>query len=221
MSLIQIFHNREFGIVCSDGRVSKSLRNGFWYKLLGPRMVRPRRVAIEGETARKFAVLSSSPGLVLAGGSSFSRLLDWAVFEGVRHQYENLPEASFDGVAAMVESAMNEAWGAFSIPSSELMNLSLLGYDSVQMRVRCRTFGRKGRHREVSESEAAASVGGAVEGKGEIFGNQLVDLMGDVHSAETARKAMLTLAADLSASRPEVIGPPYSFAIVTQREIAL
>jgi hypothetical protein len=100
VSLILTYHNPTFGIVCSDGRVSRRKPDG-------------SHEAVEGESARKFVVLR--PGLVLAGSSSVHKWLDYAIFDCVRRYVESVPDASFDAVAGFVALAVPNAEAAFGL----------------------------------------------------------------------------------------------------------
>jgi hypothetical protein len=102
MSLIVTYHTKDFGIVCSDGRVSLRLPDG-------------RFRAVLNETVRKFIVLRASPALVLAGSSSISKWLDFSVCDAMRRFIENFPEASFDQVAGTIGPTVYEARSAFRI----------------------------------------------------------------------------------------------------------
>src|SRR6266566_1499691 len=102
MSLIQTYHNRDFGIVCSDGRASVLLPDG-------------HRAAVPEENARKFIILRTNPGLVLAGSSSVSKWLDFSVCEAARRYVEDFPEATFDDVAMIIVPTIYEAQDAFHI----------------------------------------------------------------------------------------------------------
>src|SRR6267378_5858258 len=102
MSLAVTFHNGEFGIVCSDSRVSMLLPDG-------------RHAAMPGETARKFIILREAPGLVLVGTSSISRWLDFSVYGALRNYVEYFPEASFDQVAGIVGPTVYEARAEFGV----------------------------------------------------------------------------------------------------------
>ncbi len=76
MSLILAFHNKDFGVVCTDGRVSMRLPDG-------------SQVACPGEVGRKSAALK--PDLILAGSSSWSKELDYYIFGRIREFVQDYP----------------------------------------------------------------------------------------------------------------------------------
>ncbi len=222
MSLVMLYHSRRFGVVGCDGRISTK-RYKPWSRLKP--WERPHLVALPERIARKFVILRPSPGLVLAGTGSYSAYCDYAVYETVRQHVDVFPNATFDQIAEIIPRTVREASAALQAPRDSHMNLSLMGFDQIQGRVRLRAFTCTPRsHHETDECEAGATVTGSLKaeaGEAELFGNRLFELIDGEYSPESVQRAMLSLGAEISASRPEVIGPPYSFAIVTQREIAL
>ena len=244
MSLAVTFHNGEFGIVCSDSRVSMLLADG-------------RHAAMPGETARKFIILREAPGLVLVGTSSISRWLDFSVYGALRNYVEYFPEASFDQVAGIVGPTVDEARAEFGVlsgarsataassrakerPNSGKMYrflagkffgapsaspkvftsadgnfLNLLGYDRERMRVRNRVFSCTDRC-EQSEQQSGVTISGFLDPEEAwVFAGKFLDRL----ARETPKcviEAMLSLAAEISASHPETIGPPYCFHLVTK-----
>ncbi|PYT48484.1 MAG: hypothetical protein DMG44_14425 [Acidobacteria bacterium] len=232
MSLIQSYHSKDFGIVCSDGRVSVRHPDGHY-------AARPK------ETARKFKVLRASPGLVLAGSSSVSKFLDFSVYDAVRRYVEKFPEASFDQVAGIIVPTVHAAALSYAkevgksagkayrflvskflrarsarpklFDSTDRVNLNLLGYDRERRRVRNRIFCCTDRSSDEWEHDSGVAIIGDVDSEeGIAAGDKLLELIGRDRTPQAVAKAMLSLAAEISASHPETIGPPYSFHLITK-----
>jgi hypothetical protein len=231
MSLIQTYYTKDFGIVCSDGRVSVTLPDG-------------RHAAVPHKIVRrKFIILRADPGLVLAGSSSISKFLDFSIYEAVRRYVEDFPEASFDQVSGIIGPTVYEARAEFGISdarpskvrrfladkffrgpwaspkfldSTDGNFLNLLGYDRAQMRVRNRTFSCTDRCQE-SEQDSGVTISGFVDPERAFeFAGELLELIGRQPTPKVIMEAMLSIAADISALLPETIGPPYTFHIVTK-----
>ncbi len=216
MSLAITYHEKEFGIVCSDGRVSERMPSG--------------RYAVRKETARKFEVLRARPGLVLAGTSSISSWLDFAVYDAVRRYAEDFPEATFDQVARIIGPAVYEARAAFrvvrclsapsAIPkffrSTDGSSLNLLGYDRERMRVRNRVFSCTAHYDEWERENGVTIIGDVDADEGWEFAGKFLELVGRDHRPKVIVESMLSIAAEISASHPETIGAPYFFHLVTK-----
>jgi hypothetical protein len=233
MSLIQTYHNKDFGVICSDGRVSQLLPDG-------------RRAAKPKETAIKFVVLRASPGLVLAGSSTVSQWLDLTVYRDVHRYVEKFPEASLDQVAGIIAPTVHTAAlsyakevgklrrkifrllvvilrAPFASPkifgTGDRVNLNLLGYDRAKMRVRNRVFSCTAHSPEQWERDDGVTISGDVSTEeGDFFGDKLLELIGNEYTPKSVAEAMLSIAAEISALRPETIGPPYSFVVVTRAD---
>jgi hypothetical protein len=233
MSLLQSYHNKDFGVVCSDGRVSVRLRDG-----------RPR--ALQQETAKKFIVLRRSPDVILCGTSSHSKLLDFSVHAAVRRYVTVNPEASFDQVASVIAPTFHETLDALGIvngahrppggklgekiyrflvgrfpekffDSSDRLNLNLLGYDPGRMRVRNRVFSCTCSSCDEWEHESGVTISGFLDSdEGIVYGDKLLELIGRPRTPQSVEKAMRSIADQISARYPETIGPPYCFHTVTR-----
>src|SRR6266404_6370140 len=193
MSLILSFHNPGFGVVCCDGRVSKRLPDG-------------SRVAVPGEVGKKFAVLK--PGLALAGSSSHSAVLDLQIFALMQGLVRNSPELSYEQVASLVPVAVANAETLLSISGPRTVSLILLGYDPAEQRVRNVAFAFTDGVCEQSEYESGCACSGFIETDEEIP-RRLLDRMDDPRTVEGVTGAMLSLAAEIAANRPNVVGAPY------------
>ena len=199
-------HNPDFGVVFSDGCESRPLADG-------------TRERVEGRVARKFVVLRPRPKMILAGTSSLTKWFDFAIYEAVRRFVEMHSQATFDDVRGAISSTVQEAFRGFNLPADPRLNLNLLGFDSEQQRVRCTLLAFRDCDCEESEHEAGASVSGFVEPE-EGFARELLDRMCGEQTLEAACVAMQRLAVKISASRPEAVGPPYFFDVVTMEERA-
>jgi hypothetical protein len=201
MSLILAYHNESFGAVLCDGRVSKRLSDG-------------SRVAMAGEVGKKFAVLKS--GLVLAGSSSHSAVLDLQIFALMHELVRNSPELSYEQVASLVPVAVANAESVLSVSGPRTVSLILLGYDSAARRVRNVSFAFTDGLCEQSEYPSGAVACGFIEPE-ERVGHALLERMGDERTESAVLAAMESLAADVAATRPNVVGPPY-FTQIVRRE---
>ena len=221
-----IYHCKRFGVVGCDGRVSRRC-NTLWSKLFDPwdpcvrlldRWIPPRFVASSERSVRKFTVLRPTPGLVLAGTSNISMFLTFSVHHAVRGHVENFPESSFDEIAAIIPTTVQHAMDAFRAPAKCHLNLSLLGYD--ETRVRLRAFScRRNSHIAEQECEDGLTITGALKeeaGEAELFGNKFFELIGGEYTPESVQRAMLSLATEISASRPESVGVGW-FCLPTSR----
>jgi hypothetical protein len=214
MSLALTYHCKDFGIVCSDGKVSEPLPGGHY--------------ATRKEIARKFRVLRTRPGLVLAGTSSIAAWLDFAVYDAAARHVEDFSEASFDDVSRIIAPTVLEARAAFHIVrsltapsvipkffrSTDGNFLNLLGYDRKQGRVRNRTFACMDRCCEC-EQDSGVTISGFLEpDEAWAQAGKLLELIGSERTPKVIQGTMLSLAAEISALLPETIGPPYSCHIV-------
>ncbi len=217
-----------------------------------------KRAAVHRESVRKFIVLRTSPGLVLAGSSSIAKWLDFSVCDAVRRYVEDFPAASFDQVARIIGPTVSEARTAFRVfsgtprptepvswsravgrsagkicrlPFAKFLRaaasastkvwagtdgnfLNLLGFDG--RCVRNRIFSCTDRCTE-SEISSGATIGGFADpDESWSIAGRLLDLVGRERTPKRIVESMLALAAEMSASYPETIGPPYRFHIVTK-----
>lgn len=202
------YHNEDFAVVGSDSRVSIR-QDG-------------KDVALPC-SAKKFVVLR--PDLVLAGSSSLSAVFDRAVFEHMLKFVELLPAASFEGVVAelrravpQVEAALAD-WPAWvqlvaSDPDGHAFVVAVVGYDRAQRRVRKRVFELRDGVLEESEHISGATASGFIELEDRVSQRMLAS-MGAERNPVAAERAMRIVAAEVAATRPELIGPPYSFHLIT------
>jgi hypothetical protein len=201
-----------------------------------------RMATVAGEKVRKFVILRGEPALVLAGTSSLSKWLDFSIYDSIRRYVEDFPESSFDEAARIVGPTCYEARAAFRLFSgarrpmqaaswagkmrrffarSKFFDgtdgnfLNLLGFDRGQMRVRNRTFSCTDRCVE-HEQEYGATISGDLDSEEAwIFAGKLLELVGSGHP-QAVVEALLSIAAEIAASHPETIGPPYYFRMVTK-----
>ncbi len=202
MSLILAYHNKDFGVVYTDGRVSQRQPDGSC-------------VAVPGEVGRKSVALK--PDLILAGSSSWSWQLDYYIFGRVQELVQAYPALSFTEIASAIPAFVASADVCFPIPPKTKINLILLGYDAVEGRVRNRAFAFTDSACEQSEYDSGAVASGFIEPE-EKIGRKILDGMGYERTVDAAREAMGVLAQQLAESRPNVIGPPYFFHVVERRE---
>jgi hypothetical protein len=231
MSLVLTYHDRDAGVVVSDGRVSVRFPDG-------------RQAAVPGETARKFIVLRASPGLALAATSS-SGWLYFRVCDAVRRHIEAFPSASFDEVAGIIVPTVQKAMAhpkfrlfrsyrsakkmvrkflrapsaSFDGAWADGMNLNLIGYDRYKMRVRNRIFSCMESSEQWKQSERDGGVtinGDVLEEEGKLFAKKLEELIGREHTPDSIIAAMRLIADEISAAHPETIGPPYFSNVVTR-----
>ena len=203
MSLILAYHNQTFGAVLCDGRVSQRLPDGSY-------------IAVPGEVGKKFAVLK--PSLVLAGSSSHSGGFDRHIFGMMQEYVRQKPDVSFDEVASVVPhtvaSTKTALSAAFGLRFDETqISLMLMGDD--KDRVRNRAFNFNGESCEQSEYESGCACSGFIETHEEVP-RRLLDLMDEPRTVEGVTGAMLSLAAEIAATRPNTVGAPY-FTEVIQR----
>ena len=198
MSLILSYHNQNFGAVLCDGRVSKLLPDG-------------SRIAVPGEVGKKYAVLK--PGLVLAGSSSHSAVLDLQIFALMQELVRDSPELSYEQIASLVPVALANAETLLSISGPRTVSLILLGYDPAEQRVRNVAFAFTDGVCERSEYESGCACSGFIETDEEVP-RRLLDRMDDPRTVEGVTSAMLSLAADVAATRPNTVGSPYFTEIV-------
>jgi hypothetical protein len=202
MSLILAYHNEEFGVACTDGRVSIRLPDG-------------NHVASPGEVGRKSIVLK--PDLILAGSSSWSAVLDLYIFGRMRELVQDYPARSFAEIASELPAVVASAYALFPIPPQTKINLILLGYDADERRVRNAAFAFTDGACERSEYDSGAVASGFIESE-EGINRKILDGMGDERTIVAAQTAMTVVAQNLAESRPNVIGPPYFFHVVERHE---
>ncbi len=202
MSLILAFHNPDFGVVCTDGRVSQRHPDG-------------SHTAVPGEVGRKSVALK--PDLIFAGSSSWSKELDYYIFGRVQELVQAYPALSFAEIASAIPTVVASAYARFPIPPETKINLILLGYDASEERVRNMALAFTDGACERSEYDSGAVASGFVEPE-EGIGRKILDGMGDERTINAAHTAMAALAAQLAESRPNVIGPPYFFHVVERNE---
>ena len=94
MSLILAYHNPDFGIVCTDGRVSRRLFDG-------------RAVAVSGKVGKKFAALRHD--LILAGSSSWGARFDLIILSRMQELVEVNPSLSFAEIASAIPAIVASA----------------------------------------------------------------------------------------------------------------
>ena len=203
MSLILSYHNKNFGAVLCDGRVSQRHQDG-------------SLSAVPGEVAKKFVMLR--PGLLIAGSSSHSGGFDRHVFGMMQEYVRQNPDVSFDEVASIVSHAVASSKtalsAAFGLRFDETqISLMLMGAD--KGRVRNKAFNFNGESCEQSEYESGCACSGFIEADEEVP-RRLLDLMDDPRTVEGVTSAMLSLAAEIAATRPNTVGAPY-FTEVIQR----
>src|SRR5882762_6601252 len=202
VSLILAYHNENFGVVCTDGRVSIRLPDG-------------SQVASPGEVGRKSAALK--PDLILAGSSSWSAELDYYIFGRMRELVQDYPALSFAEIASAIPEVVASAYTLFPIPPETKINLILLGYDAHTQRVRNAAFAFIDGACEQSEYDSGVVASGFIEPEEEI-GRKILDGMGGERTIVAAQTAMTVVAQNLAESRPNVIGPPYFFHVVERHE---
>jgi hypothetical protein len=70
---------------------------------------------------------------------------------------------------------------------------------------------------EESEHESGLTTAGFLEPEEKSgLGQKFLSYMGNERTLQAVVEALLSLAAEISASHPETIGPPYSFHIITK-----
>lgn len=201
MSLILAYHNPDFGVVCTDGRVSQRQPDG-------------SLTAVPGEVAKKFAVLK--PGLVVAGSSSHSGGFDRHVFGKIQELVRQEPDMSFDEVVSIIphvvaytKTALSAAFG-LTFDETHL-GVVLMGLDRGWVRNRVFTF--TGDFCDWSEHESGCSAAGFIE-KDEEVPRRLKDRLDDPRTIEGVTGAMFSLAAEIAYDRPNVIGAPFFMEVV-------
>ena len=202
MSLILAYHNPDFGVVCTDGRVSQRQPDG-------------SHTAVPDEVGIKFAVLRHN--LILAGSSSWCGALDLWISGRMREIVEAYPTMSFAEIASALPVVVASARRLFPIPPGTVINLILMGYDPTKERVRNISFAFTDGACEQCERNSGAVASGFVEPEEEI-GRKILDGMGEERTIEAARASMGALAQKIAESRPNVIGAPYFFHVVSPDE---
>jgi len=202
MSLILSYHTSEFGLVCSDSRVSRRLPDGSYQ-------------AIPGEAAKKFIALR--PGLVLAGSSNISGQMDYVLFDAVRSHVQANPGCNYDSVADHVQKAALDTFGPYA---SADVSLHLIGFDPKQYRIRSQSCHLAESRCERGECESGLIISGFVE-KHETrpLAQKLFAMIAGDRCLQTVHRSMLALAQEIEQTRTEpVIGPPYHFHAVTTEQ---
>jgi hypothetical protein len=202
VSLILAYHNSDFGVLCSDGRVSIRQSDG-------------SHVASHNEVGTKFVVLK--PNLILAGSSSWSAALDYYIFEEMRKFVQASPALTFREIANIIPTIVGSADGLLPIPPGTATNLTLLGYDADERRVRNVAFGFMDGAHERSEHVSGAVASGFIDTAEEIP-RRILDGMGDERTIDAARGSMIAIARELAEKHPNVIGAPYFFHVIKRHE---
>ena len=201
MTLILAYHNPDFVVVCTDGRVSKREPDGTPFACPG--------------VGKKFAVLRQD--LILAGSSSWGARLDLSIFIRMRELVQAYPALTFGEIAAAIPAIVASAKTPFSIPVKTTISLILLGFDPAERRVRNVAFAFDDEECTCSEHCSGAVAAGFIEPQ-EGIGQKILEGMGDERTIESARAAMLTIAERLAEDHPRVIGAPFFFHAIERRE---
>ena len=172
MSLILAYHNPDFGVVCTDGRVSRRLFDG-------------RAVAVSGKVGKKFAVLRHD--LILAGSSSWSAQFDLLFLGRMQELVEVNPSLSFTEIASAIPAIVASAGTSIPIPPKATTSVILLGYDTEERRVRNVAFAFNGEECKRSEHDSGAVAAGFIEPQ-EGIGQKILEGMGDERTIESARR---------------------------------
>lgn len=210
MSLILIYHDQRFAIVGSDGRVSRHEDNVL--ERLLERWTPKRMITVPNVVHKKFVTLR--PGLVLAGSSSFGTAWDYFAYESARRHVEMYPDAKFDEIARVLETAAHEQAHTLRVPQGESLHLNLVGRDQGRMRVRAFRFGPTTTHEE-PEGDCGVSLGTPIESDEEVLplANELAKYAQSTNQ-DGIQKRMLEIMEQISAMTPVTVGPPYFFEIV-------
>jgi hypothetical protein len=244
LSLIQTWHCQHWGIVCSDGRVSLELPSGkraavpreslrkFIVLRASPGLVLAGSSSIGKwldfsvcDAVRRyvedFPAASFDQVARIIGPTVFEARTAFRVFTGSPRPTEpvcwsravgrsagkicRLPFARF----LRAPSASPKFW-----TGTDGNFLNLLGFDG--RCVRNRVFSSTDRCTE-SEVSSGATIGGFADpDEAWSIAGRLLDLVGRERTPKRIVESMLTLAAEMSASYPETIGPPYRFHIITK-----
>jgi len=152
------------------------------------------------EARAEFGVLSGARSATAASSRAKERPNSGKMYRFLAGKFFRAPSAS--------PKVFDSADGNF---------LNLLGYDRERMRVRNRVFSCTDRC-EQSEQQSGVTISGFLDlEEAWVFAGKFLDRL----ARETPKcviEAMLSLAAEISASHPETIGPPYSFHLVAKGE---